>query len=197
VSDYPFKIARRINGMTLNVTRWTGFRAEGPRQLSDLRADEFSVFACLLPLSVAIFKGSFRGMLIVARTVWLIAFCLLGLGPFALMKVVTGTSAPPVAADMADTTRPSVIAGSPEDILAKSDRLPVYHPNDAARAATVAAVISTVATQAPASDDPPKIVPRHWHEGNALPATKRKLSRRPPGKNRNTTVASNAHANSR
>jgi hypothetical protein len=51
------------------------------------------------------------------------------------------------------------------------------------------------AVESPIPDDPSKIVPRHWHEGNALPAAKRKLTRRPIGKKRETTIASNARAN--
>lgn len=131
-----------------------------------------------------------------ARTAWLTAFSLLGLGPFVLMKVVTGTSAPPVAADLTGA-RPSAMASSPEDSLAKSDRLPVFRPSETKPAAALAAAAPAEAVQPPIPDDSPNIVPRHWHEGSALPAAKRKLTRRQISKKRDTTVASNAHANGR
>jgi hypothetical protein len=49
----------------------------------------------------------------------------------ALMKVVSGTSAPPLAADIADAARPSAAVTVPENTLAKSDRLPVFRPIEA------------------------------------------------------------------
>jgi hypothetical protein len=129
------------------------------------------------------------------RTAWLAAFCLLGLGPFIFIKVGTGTSAATVAADIVDA--PPVTANSQVDTLAKADRLPTFQQTEAKKAATL-----SLATVAPAdvvqphtTDDPPKIAGRHWHEGDALPTTKRKLTRRPGGKNRDTAIASSAHAN--
>jgi hypothetical protein len=119
----------------------------------------------------------------------------LGLGPFVLMKVVTGTSAPPIAANIADAAQAPAIATLPGDTLAKSDRLPVFRPTETKSAAVVATVDPTDAVQPPIPDIPPKIVPRHWHEGGALPAAKRKLTRRSIGKKRDTTVASNVHVN--
>jgi hypothetical protein len=129
------------------------------------------------------------------RTAWLAAFCLLGLGPFIFIKVGTGTSAATVAADIVDA--PPVMANSQVDTLAKADRLPTFQQTEAKKAATL-----SLATVAPAdvvqphtTDDPPKIAGRHWHEGDALPTTKRKLTRRPGGKKRDTAIASGAHAN--
>jgi hypothetical protein len=129
------------------------------------------------------------------RTAWLAAFCLLGLGPFIFIKVGTGTSAATVAADIVDA--PPVTANSQVDTLAKADRLPTFQQTEAKKAATL-----SLATVAPAdvvqphtTDDPPKIAGRHWHEGDALPTTKRKLTRRPGGKKRDTAIASGAHAN--
>jgi hypothetical protein len=129
------------------------------------------------------------------RTAWLAAFCLLGLGPFIFIKVGTGTSAATVAADIVDA--PPVTANSQVDTLAKADRLPTFQQTEAKKAATL-----SLATVAPAdvvqphtTDDPPKIAGRHWHEGDALPTTKRKLTRRPGGKKRDTAIAASAHAN--
>jgi hypothetical protein len=129
------------------------------------------------------------------RTAWLAAFCLLGLGPFIFIKVGTGTSAATVAADIVDA--PPVTANSQVDTLAKADRLPTFQQTEAKKAATL-----SLATVAPAdvvqphtTDDPPKIAGRHWHEGDALPTTKRKSTRRPGGKKRDTAIASSAHAN--
>ena len=131
------------------------------------------------------------------RTAWLAAFCLLGLGPFIFIKVGTGTSAATVAADIVDAPPPPVTANSQEDTLAKADRLPTFQQTEGKKAATL-----SLATVAPANviqphttDDPPKIAGRHWHEGDALPTTKRKLTRRPGGKKRDTAIASSAHAN--
>ena len=129
------------------------------------------------------------------RTAWLAAFCLLGLGPFIFIKVGTGTSAATVAADIVDA--PPVTANSQVDTLAKADRLPTFQQTEAKKAATLS--LATVApadvVQPHATDDPPKIAGRHWHEGDALPTTKRKLTRRPGGKKRDTAIASSAHAN--
>jgi hypothetical protein len=135
----------------------------------------------------------------VARTVWLAAFCLLGLGPFVLMKVVTGTSARPVAADIVGAARPSVTASLPEDTLGKSDRLPEFHPTEVKQeeATVTPAVAPMEAVQPSVQDDPPKIVPRHWHEGDTIRGAKRKLTRRSTGKRSDTTIASNARANGR
>jgi hypothetical protein len=135
----------------------------------------------------------------VSRTAWFAAFCLLGLGPFIFAKVVTGTTAPPVAADIVDAARPPVKASLQEDTLAKSDRLPTFQQTEAkqAAAAMLAAVVPADAVQPPTPDDPPKIVGRHWHEGDSVSATKRKLARRPTGKKRDTTIASSARASER
>ena len=134
-----------------------------------------------------------------ARTVWLAAFCLLGLGPFVLIKVVTGTSAPPLTADVLDVARSNVPAISPEDTLGKSDRLPVFHPTDATQEqATVTAAVAPVeAVQPLKQDNPPKIVPRHWHEGEAIPGAKHKPARRSSSKKGDTTIASIARASGR
>jgi hypothetical protein len=130
---------------------------------------------------------------IVARTVWLTAFCLLGLGPFVLMKVVTGTSAPPVLADIADAARPPAMASVPADTLAKSDRLAVLHPTETKQTAIVA-VAPADAVQPSSLDNRPMIVPRHWHEASALPTAKRKLTHRPSSKRPDMTIASNSRA---
>jgi hypothetical protein len=136
-------------------------------------------------------------MLIVARTAWLAAFCLLGLGPFIFIKVGTGTSAATVAADIVDAPPPPVMANSQEDTLAKADRLPTFQQTEAKKAATLS--LATVApadvVQAHTTDDPPRIMGRHWHEGDALQTTKRKLTGRPGGKKRDTTIVSSAHTN--
>jgi hypothetical protein len=131
------------------------------------------------------------------RTTWLAAFCLLGLGPFIFIKVGTGTSAPNVAADIVDAAPPPVTANSQVDTLAKADRLPIFQQTETKKAATLslAAIAPADVVQPLTPDDPPKIVGRHWHEGDALPAIKRKLARRPAGKKRDTTIASSAHAN--
>jgi hypothetical protein len=135
----------------------------------------------------------------VARTAWLTVFCLLGVGPVILVKVVTGTSAPPVAADIVDAVRPPVTANLQEDTLAKSDRLPVFPHSETKQAAvpSLSAVVPVNAVQPPIPDDPPKIVARHWHEGNSLPGMKRKLIRRTTGKRRDTTIASDTRATER
>jgi|SRR5665213_3675002 len=132
------------------------------------------------------------------RTAWLAAFCLLGLGPFIFIKVGTGTSAPTIAANIVDAAPPPVTANSQVDTLAKADRLPTFQQTETKKAATLslAAVAPADVVQPPPPDDPPKIVGRHWHEGDALPVIKRKLARRPAGKKkRDTTISSSAHAN--
>jgi hypothetical protein len=133
----------------------------------------------------------------VARTVWLAAFCLLGVGPFALIKVITATSAPPIATDIVSAGKTSEAAGTPEETLAKSDRLPILHPIEAKReqVTLTAAAAPPQTAQLPKQDDTPKIVPRHWHEGETIPGAKHKLTRRLSGKGSNTTVASNRRAN--
>ena len=134
-----------------------------------------------------------------ARTVWLVAFCLLGVGPFALIKVISATSAPPIAADIVDAGKILEAAGMPEELLAKSDRLPVFYPIEAKREQVnvTAAAAPPKTAQLPKQDDTPKIVPRHWHEGETVPGAKHKLTRRLSGKGSNTTVASNGRANVR
>ncbi len=72
-----------------------------------------------------------------ARTAWLGVICLLGLGPFIFVKVVTGASAPPVAADMVDATPAAVTGKLQEDTLAKADRLPIFQQTDITQAANV------------------------------------------------------------
>jgi hypothetical protein len=131
------------------------------------------------------------------RTAWLAAFCLLGLGPFIFIKVGAGTSAATVAADIVDAPPPPVTANSQGDTLAKADRLPTFQQSETKKAATLS--LATVAladiVQPHTTENPSKIVGRHWHEGDALPATKRKLTRRPAGKKRDSTIASSARAN--
>jgi hypothetical protein len=131
----------------------------------------------------------------VARAVWLGVFCLLGIGPFIFVKVVTGTSAQPLAADIVDAMSPPSTAYLQEDILAKADRLPVFKQADTRQASTV-----SLATAAPAHvvqrpiPDPPTIVGRHWHKGDSFQDAKRRPSRRLTGKKRAPTIASSAHA---
>lgn len=124
------------------------------------------------------------------RTAWIALFCLLGLGPFVFIKLATGTFAPQVAGDLAGAAPPPAAANY-QDTLAKADRLPTVQQTETRK--VVALSLPTVApadfVQPPAPDNPPKIVGRHWHEGDALPATKRKLTRWPAGKKRDTTIA--------
>jgi hypothetical protein len=82
----------------------------------------------------------------------------------------------------------------PEETLAKSDRLPVFRPTETKPAVIVAAVASADAVHPLLLDDPPNIVPLHWHEGSPFPAAKRKIARRSIGKKRGTAIASNARA---
>jgi hypothetical protein len=135
-------------------------------------------------------------MWIVARTAWLAAFCLLGLGPFIVMKVVTGPSAPTVAADIADAALPPEAANFQSDTLAKADRLPTFLRPDSKQVATSPAEAGPPVVAQPALlNDPPKFVARHWHEGDAGPAVRPKLTRRTTGKKRHTAIASITHAN--
>jgi hypothetical protein len=152
--------------------------------------------ARLLPFFVGIFTDSTWGTCIVTRIAWLAVFCLLGLGPFAFVKVVTGSSAPTVAADIVDTASPPVTANL-QDSLAKADRLPVFHqPEPKQAGSSLAAIAPTDAVQPPTLEDhPSKIVARHWHEGDTPPAINRKSRRRAVG--RDTTIAFSAHANER
>jgi hypothetical protein len=132
----------------------------------------------------------------VPRTAWIALFCLLGLGPFIFMKLGTGATAPQVAADVVDAAT-SPITANYQDTLAKADRLPTFQQTEENKAAalSVATVAPADLVQPPVSDNLPKIVGRHWHEGDALPSSKRKLTRRPAGKKRDTTIASSAHVN--
>lgn len=154
------------------------------------RADPVNI-ARVLPLFVAIVTVTIRGTWIVARTAWLTVFCLLGLGPFVFVKVITGAPATTVAADIVDATQPLAKANAQEDSLGKADRLPVFRRTEIKQAATLSlAAIGPVDTvQAPMPDDPPRIVGRHWHEANSLPAINRKPTRQ-PGRERQTTAAS-------
>lgn len=129
------------------------------------------------------------------RTAWIALFCLLGLGPFVFIKLATGTSAPQVAADLADAALPPAAANY-HDTLAKADRLPTVQQTETRKAAalSLATVAPADVVQQPAPDNPPKIVGRHWHEGDAHPAAKRKLTRWSAGKKRDTTIAA-AHTN--
>jgi hypothetical protein len=134
------------------------------------------------------------GILILPRTAWLAVFCLLGICPFVLAKVLG--SAPPVAADIVDT--PPVTPNLPGDTLAKADRLPVFRPAEAKQSATLSpAEIAPVNTVQPTiPHDHPTIVARHWHEGDVLPVAKRKPNRA-SGRKQDTTIASSARANGR
>jgi hypothetical protein len=140
-------------------------------------------------------NDSTLGTWIVARIAWLAVFCLLGLGSFAFVKVVTGTSAPTVAADIVDTALPPVTANL-QDSLAKADRLPVFHKTEPKQAdLSLAAIAPADAEPHTLEDHPSKIVARHWHEGDGRSTINRKPRCRPVG--RDTTTASSAHANGR
>jgi hypothetical protein len=135
-----------------------------------------------------------------ARTAWLTVFCLLGLGPFVLVKAFSGTSTPSIAADVVDA--PLALQSSQGDTLAKADRLPVFRQPEAEQAAklSMAAVAPAVAltppddVQAPVAEEP-KIVARHWHAGDPIPKGKRNSERRlSPKRNK---VASSLQTNGR
>jgi hypothetical protein len=146
--------------------------------------------ARLLPLFVVSVTITIRGTGIVPRTAWIALFCLLGLGPFIIMKLAAGASAPQVAADVVDAA-PSSVTENYQDTLAKADRLPTFQQTEKRKAAalSVATVAPADFVQPPASDDPSKIVGRHWHEGDALPSSEQKLTRRRAGKKRDTKIA--------
>ena len=153
--------------------------------------------ARLSPLFAGTFANSTRGTLVVARTAWLGVFCLLGLGPFIFVKVVTGASTSPVAADIVDAKPPPpVTAILQEDTLAKADRLPVFKQTDTRQASTVslAAVAPADVVEQRTPNELPKIVGRHWHEGRSLVP---KPTRRSASKKGDTTIASTVHANGR
>lgn len=167
--------------------RWTVTRKSPVRAVLNI--------ARLLPLFVVSVTVTIRGTSIVRRTAWIVLFCLLGLGPFIFMKLVGGASAPRVTADVVDAA-PSSVTASYQDTLAKADRLPTFQQTESKAAAlSVPTVAPADFVQPPASDNLPKIVGRHWHEGDALPSSRRKLTRRPAGKKRDTTMASSAHVN--
>jgi hypothetical protein len=129
----------------------------------------------------------------VARTAWLIVFCLLGLGPFICVKVVMSTTMPMVAADAVDAALPPAKQSVQQDTLGKVDRLPTFQQTESKQrpALSLAAVVPAETVQAPLPDSP-KFVGRHWHETSSLSAINRRPKSRPGIKQHDTTAVSSA-----
>jgi hypothetical protein len=149
---------------------------------------------CLLPLFVAIVAVTIRGDANCGATAWLTVFCLLGVGPFISVKVMTRAPAAMVAADITDAAPPSEKANAQEGTLGKADRFPVFRQTEIKQAATssLAAVDPAETVQAPMPDDRPKIVGRHWHETTSLLANNRKPTRLSDSKKRNAVTAASS-----
>jgi hypothetical protein len=114
------------------------------------------------------------------RTVWLALICLTGLGVLGAMKMA---AAPLTTAD-ASHVETTIATTAEHGILAKADKLEVYHVEPVPGSMVVTPVAIVLPKTAPKPAETTKIVSRHWHDPLAPKAapiadqSKRKPSKR-------------------